>query len=36
MVERVRRVYWERCMSGMCQNLGDLDGAACHALEVVA
>ena len=34
MVARVRRVYWERCMSGMCQDLGDLNGAATHALEV--
>ena len=33
VVERARRVYWERCMSGLCQQLGDLDGAAYHALE---
>ena len=34
MVERVRRVYWERCMSGLCREVGDVDGAASHALEV--
>jgi hypothetical protein len=33
-VARERRVAWERTMAELALQLGDLQGAICHALQV--